>query len=121
MTQSVVTYYVAVRERAAAGVAYFDAHIVRSLSQVLMIVVTPNGRVGRIEVLKNEEPPEYEARGGWLDLFTGSALDRSLSLKGSIPNMTGASLTSQAVVRAVRRVLALHHVIDPFHTGEGSE
>ena len=41
-------------------------------------------------------------------------LSEELSLKRSIANMTGATLTSNAIVRATRRVLAIHERIRPF-------
>jgi Na+-translocating ferredoxin:NAD+ oxidoreductase RnfG subunit len=114
VAQSVVTYYVARRDGAPVGVAYFDSHRVRTLNEVLMIVVQPDDRIGRIEVLRFAEPPEYHATGPWLEQFRGKALTEELSLKGSIRMMTGASLTSNATVRAARRVLALHRRIHPF-------
>lgn len=114
VTQSVVTYYVAHREGAPLGVAYFDSHRVRTLNEVLMIVVLPDDRIGRIEVLRFAEPPEYHATGPWLDQFQEKRLSEDLSLKGSIRMMTGATLTSNATVRAARRVLALHQRIHPF-------
>ncbi len=125
MDQAVVTYYVGAREGAPLGAAYFDVHRVRTLSEVLMIVVTPEEKIERIEVLKFSEPPEYRATPQWIAQFEGRGLDEDLSLKGAIRNMTGASLTSQAVTRAARRVLALHRVIRPFAatesgTGDGS-
>ena len=46
--------------------------------------------------------------------FQGHTLGPDLSLKGSIAAMTGATLTSNAVTRAVRRVLALHRRIHPL-------
>jgi hypothetical protein len=108
----IVTYYVG---RAPSGdvigTAYFDAHRVRTLPEVLMIVVDPRDRVERIEVLRFAEPPDYRPGAAWLDLVEGRALDESLSLRGAVPNMTGATLTAHAVVRAARRVLALHRVI----------
>lgn len=117
LTQRVVTYYVG---RTAGGtplgVAYFDVHRVRSLSEVLMMVVSTEGAIARIEVLRFDEPPEYRAPDGWLAQFEGSALTDDLSLKGAIVNMTGATLTSRAVLRASRRVLALHRVIRPLAT-----
>lgn len=116
IAQAVVTYYVGYWDGRAVGVAYFDAHRVRSVGEVLMIVVTPAGTIGRIEVLKFEEPSEYGAGGRWLDQLEGKGLDRALSLKGAIVNMTGATLTSQAIVRAARRVLALHGVIEPLES-----
>ncbi len=112
--QSVVSYYVGRGDAGPLGVAYFDAHRVRTLPEVLMFVLTPDARIERIEVLKFSEPPEYRAPEGWLGQFRGKGLSDELSLKGSIVNMTGASLTSRAVTRAARRVLALHQVIRPF-------
>lgn len=112
--QSVVTYYLGRRDGTPVGVAYFDSHRVRTLNEVLMIVVGLDDRVGRIEVLRFGEPPEYHPRQGWLAQFQGQALGPDLSLKGAIAAMTGATLTSNAVTRAVRRVLALHRRIRPF-------
>jgi hypothetical protein len=114
LEQRVVTYYVARRGDTELGVAYFDAHRVRTLPEVLMIVVTPEDRIGRIEILKFSEPPEYRAPESWLEQFDDLPLSDGLSLKGSIVNMTGATLTSRAVTNAARRALALHAVIRPL-------
>lgn len=113
----VVTYYVAVKGGLFQGVAYFDAHRVRTEPEVLMVVVGTDGRIRRVEVVRFSEPPDYRPQDGWLDLFQGHELGDGLSLKGDIPRMTGASLTSEAVTRATRRVLALHAVIAPFGGG----
>lgn len=115
--QRVVNHYVATRECRPVGVAYFDAHRVRTLEEVVMVVVTPDGRIERIEVLRFSEPPEYRVPEGWIDQLDGKGLSGELSLKGGIVNMTGATLTSRAVVGAARRVLALHAVIAPFAGG----
>jgi electron transport complex protein RnfG len=115
--QSVVSYYVATRDGAPVGVAYFDSHRVRTLNEVLMIVVGPDHKVERVEVLRFAEPPEYHPRDRWLAQFQGHTLAPDLSLKGSISAMTGATLTSNAVTRSVRRVLALHRRIRPFTPG----
>lgn len=112
--QGVVSYYAARRDGRPAGVAYFDAHRVRTHAEVVMVVVTPEGRVARVDVLKFTEPPEYRAPAGWIAQFEGRPLDDDLSLRGGILNITGATLTARAMTRAVRRVLALHGVIDPF-------
>jgi Na+-translocating ferredoxin:NAD+ oxidoreductase subunit G len=114
---TVVTHYVARRGQDIVGVAYFDAHRVRTVQEVLMVVVGTDDRVMRVETVVFREPPEYRAPEGWLRLFESRALTPELSLKGDIPNMTGATLTSGAVTGAVRRVLALHAVIDPFGRG----
>ncbi len=120
--QRVISYYVGQLDGEPLGVAYFDAHRVRTLPEVLMVVVSPDGRIRHIEVLKFSEPPEYLPPDGWLDQFEDRRLDRELSLKGDIVNITGASLTSRAVTSASRRILALHQVIGPLedHRQEGA-
>ena len=114
--RAVVTYYVGVRDGEPLGAAYFDAHRVRTLQEVLMVMVDPTGRVSRIEILGFAEPPDYMAPGGWLDLFSGRGLEPGTSTRGDIPILTGATLTSHAVSDAVRLSLALHSVIQPFET-----
>lgn len=114
----VVNYYVATRNGTPLGVAYFDAHLVRTLQEVLMVVVDPRGSVERVETVSFREPPEYMAPEGWLALFHERPLDQELSLKGEIPNLTGATLTAGAVTGAVRRVLALHRVIRPLQPAD---
>jgi len=114
--RAVVTYYVGLLDGKPVGSAYFDAHRVRTLQEVLMIVVNPSGRVSRIEILGFAEPPDYMAPDGWLDLFSGRGLEPGTSSRGDIPIITGATLTSHAVSDAVRLSLALHSVIQPFET-----
>ena len=114
VSQRVVTYYVAKDGERAVGVAYFDGHRVRSMQEVVMVVVGRDDRISRIEILHFDEPPEYRAPGAWLGQFKGKRLDSELSLRSGIANLTGASLTSRAVLRAARRSLALHQVIRPF-------
>lgn len=107
----IVTYYEGRTADGVTGYAYFDAHRVRTLDEVLMVVVSPDGRVGRVEVLRFGEPREYLPTDRWLDQFPGRRLDERLSGKGDIIPLTGATLTTRAVTGAVRRVLALHEII----------
>ncbi len=107
---SVVSYYVATTDGAPAGTAYFDAHRVRTLSEVLMIVIAPGGEVRRVEVLRFDEPPDYRPPAGWLALLAGRPL-AGLSLRGGVPPLAGATLTAEAVTSATRRALALHAVL----------
>lgn len=111
--RSVVSYYVGSIAGKPLGVAYFDAHRVRTLQEVLMVVIDPQGRIDRVEVLAFAEPPEYMAPGGWLKLLTGRDLDAA-SRKADLPMITGATLTARSTLGAVRRSLALHQVIRPL-------
>jgi len=106
--QLVISYYVAHEDGSKTHVAYFDGHLVRTLSEVIMVVVTDSGTVDRVEILRFSEPPDYRAPDGWLAQFKGHDLDDDLSLKGDIVGMTGATLTARAVTGAVRRLLAVH-------------
>lgn len=115
--QRIVTYYVGRQADSAVGVAYFDSHRVRTLNEIVMVVVTPAGAIRQVEILRFAEPPEYKATEPWLAQFDGQALGQRLSLKGAVANLAGATLTSNAVVACARRVLALHAMVRPFAPG----
>jgi Na+-translocating ferredoxin:NAD+ oxidoreductase RnfG subunit len=108
---ALVTYYAATHEGKAAGTAYFDTHLVRTLPETVLVVVNPQGKVARVEVISFEEPEQYLPRGAWYGQFGGKGLDPDLDLKRGIHPVTGATLTARATTAAVRRVLALHQVI----------
>ena len=110
----VITYYLAMHSGHSVGVAYFDVHRVRTLSEVLMVAVGTDGRISRIELLRFQEPPDYRPPERWLRRFRGRALDSQLSLKGDVVSLTGATLTADAVTDSARRMLALHLVVRPF-------
>jgi len=114
LRSGVITYYTASTSTGPIGAAYFDAHVVRTVDEVLMVVVDPQGSVRRVEVLRFSEPPDYLAPDGWLAQFEGRVLEPDLAVGREIVNMTGATLTSRAATAAVRRVLAVHSVISPF-------
>jgi len=108
-----VTSYAATRDGRIVGFAYFDAHLVRTMPETIMVVVDPAGSIRRIEVLSFDEPEEYMPRPGWYAQFAGRLLDDELSLKCGIRPVTGATLTARATTDAARRVLALHRVLHP--------
>ena len=111
LDQRVVTYYVGRIDGQLLGIAYFDAHRVRTMREVAMVVVSPEGTVDRVEVLSFREPPEYRASGPWIEQLVGRALSDDLAVNRGVINLTGATLTAGALTRAVRRVLALHQVV----------
>ena len=114
MEQTILTFYVGYRDGRPVGAAYFDAHRVRTKAEVVMVVVGPEDRIERMDVLKFTEPPEYRAPEGWIEQIEGRPLDAALSTRGKIVNLTGATLTARALTSAARRVLALHAVIRPL-------
>lgn len=108
---AIVHPYVATRDGAVVGTAYFDSHVVRTLAETIMVTVDPQGRVGRIEVLSFDEPPDYLPRAEWYRQFDGRPLDAELELRRSIRPVAGATLTARATTDAARRVLALHEAL----------
>ena len=91
--------------------AYFESHLVRTMNEVFMVVVGPDDAVEGVEILSFAEPDEYLASKRWLGQFSGRKLGTELMLRRGLRNITGASLTSEAVTRGVRRVLAVHRAL----------
>jgi hypothetical protein len=108
-----VTYYVGRGPEGVIGYAYFDTHRVRTLPETIMVTVKPDGKLGRISILSFGEPEDYLPRDAWLDQFPGRTLDPDLAIRRGIRNLTGASLTADAITAACRRILAVHHLIAP--------
>lgn len=117
-SKGLVFPYVATRAGKLVGTAYFDVHRVRTLRETVMIVVDPQNRIQRIEILAFGEPQQYKPRAKWYAQFVGHALDKQLSLKHGIKGVTGATLTARATTSAARRVLAVHRVLGEIRRGQ---
>lgn len=50
----------------STGIAYFDANRVRTLAEVLIVVVDLDDRMRRVGLVRFAEPPEYSPPDGWL-------------------------------------------------------
>ncbi len=103
-----VTRFVARDGERVVGYAYLDTHRVRTLPETLLVVLTEEGVVRRVEVVAFREPLEYLPRDGWYRQFDGEGLSDDLAVKRRIRPVTGATLTAGATTAAVRRVLAIH-------------
>jgi hypothetical protein len=110
---ALVGYSVATKDGKPAGVAYFDAHMVRTMPETIMVALDPAGAILRVEVLSFDEPEEYKPRPAWYAQFAGKPLNDELSMKRGIRPVTGATLTARATTDAARRALALHRVLHP--------
>jgi hypothetical protein len=110
LASRLVIYYVGTAA-GEGGYAYFDTHLVRTLPETIMVLVKPDGTVGKISVLSFAEPEDYLPRGAWLGQFPGRSLDPDLALRRGIRNLTGASLTAEAITAACRRILAIHRIV----------
>ena len=103
--------YEARKNGVLVGVGFFDTHRVRTLNETLLVALSPEGRILRVEAVAFREPAEYMAKEAWVKQFEGKGLDAQLSLKGAIHPLSGATLTAHAMTDAARRCLALHQVL----------
>ena len=110
---TVWTYYAGRSSGTAAGWAYFDRVVVRTMPATVMAAVAPDGTLLFLEVLSFDEPDDYKATPHWLEQFKGRPLDGDLRVGGLLRNQTGATLTSAAFTEAARRMLAVHAVLHP--------
>lgn len=107
LTSNLFTFYVAKRGDELLGYSIIDTHTVRTQTETVMITINPDGTVRRVDVLAFFEPLDYYPSEKWINLFKMARLTSSLWIGRGIPNMTGATLTSNAITNAVRRSLAL--------------
>jgi Na+-translocating ferredoxin:NAD+ oxidoreductase RnfG subunit len=120
LPSALVAYYVATKDGREIGTAYFDTHVVRTMSETIMVVVDLAGNASRVEVLSFLEPEDYLPRPHWYEQFQGKPLDGELSMKRGIRPIAGATLTARATIDATRRVLALHRVIRRVPAGKSA-
>lgn len=109
---AVVTRYAAFGpDGAHLGTAYFDSHVVRTTTEVLMIVLAPDRSVRSVDVLAFHEPEDYLPRPGWLKRVEGRSAKDGLYVGRALAHVTGATLTTRAIAAAVRRTIALDSVL----------
>jgi hypothetical protein len=111
LDSKLITFHVGHKGEQILGYAFIETHIVRTLPETFLIVVSPAGVVEKLFVLAFYEPQEYLPSDRWLAQFHGKSLGPELSLRGDIHGIAGATLTSRAVTSGVRKVLALFDVL----------
>lgn len=92
------------------GYAIIDTHTLRTKTETVMFVVNPDGTLGHAEILAFFEPPEYMPGDNWIELFYGKSAKDSIRLGKDIPNITGATITSNSLAQTMRQMLAVVQV-----------
>jgi len=105
----VISYYTGSRDGRVTGYAYFDTHLVRTLPETILVFLSPDGGLARVEIVSFDEPEDYLPSTRWLQQFPGRRLE-DLGTRQGIRALTGATLSSRALTQAARRVLALHRL-----------
>jgi Na+-translocating ferredoxin:NAD+ oxidoreductase RnfG subunit len=88
--------------------SYTDTARQRSKPQSVLITIDLNGAVKKVTLLRNLEPAKYHPKDKWLDQFKEKSNYKNLKLNGSITAITGATMTSRATVKSVRKVMVIH-------------
>src|ERR1035438_834996 len=76
-----IVAYEAQRDGRLVGVGFFDTQRVRTLNETLLVAISAEGRILRVEAVAFGEPVEYMAKEAWIKQFEGKGLDPQLSLK----------------------------------------
>ncbi|MBI4490498.1 MAG: FMN-binding protein [Deltaproteobacteria bacterium] len=105
------TFYVGKKKGAVIGYAAIDTHIVRTLPETFMVVLSPEGQVQTTVVLAFHEPPEYLPSERWLEQFHNKTLSPDLWVGRDIAGIAGSTLTTQAITQGIRKVVALFQIL----------
>ena len=106
-----VSYHEATRGDSLLGRAYLDTHRVRNEHETLLVVVGPDGRTCAVDILAFHEPTDYLPPPRWLATLRDRTLSRRLRPGDEVDAISGATLSARAASEAVRRILALDHIL----------
>ena len=107
-----LTYYTGVRDGTVVGYAIIDSHVVRTLPEVFLALLSPTGTIDRVVMLAFYEPSEYLPPERWLEQFNGRNVSGGgWRLGRDLHGISGATLTSQAVRDGLRKIVVLHDVV----------
>jgi hypothetical protein len=104
-------FYVGKKNGEAIGYAAIDTHTVRTKSQTIIVVINPDGSLKYTEILAFFEPPEYKPTEGWINLFKDKKISDGIKIGYDIPNISGATLSSNGTANAVKKVLSVFEVV----------
>jgi hypothetical protein len=111
LESKLLTYYTGERDGVIVGYALIDTHVVRTLPETFLVVISPAGAIERVVLLAFYEPPEYLPAPRWLEQFHGRVEEQGWRLGHDVHGISGATLTAHAVSEGLRRALALHAVV----------
>lgn len=103
--------YSVTRQGKLLGWVYLDTHRVRTLNETIFISIDADHKVHNVQILNFHEPQEYIATDRFLALMKGRTQANRPSIRGDIPLIAGATLTSGAIASSVSRILAVHKVV----------
>ncbi len=103
------SFYVGKQGEKLLGYAAIETHTVRTRPETLLIVLSPEGELRRIEVLAFHEPPEYQPPARWFEQLYQRPL-AALDFNAEVQGISGATLSSRSALDSARKVLAVFQV-----------
>lgn len=111
LDSKLVKIYTGMSDGKVLGYALIDIHNVRTLPEAFMVVLSPTGEIRSIRVLAFHEPLEYKPTERWYSQFNNLSLAAPLRVGGDIHGVVGATLSTRATTRGVRRALAYYKIL----------
>jgi len=111
LASDLITVYFGYAGDKLLGYALFDTHVVRTLPETFLTVLSPEGVVISTYVVAFHEPLEYLPHERWMRQLEGKKMGDDLQVGRGIAAITGATLSSNAVAGGVRRALAIYAVL----------
>jgi hypothetical protein len=106
-----VTVYEGWQEGKLLGYAHIDVDHVRARKQALMILLTPEGRIAKLEVLAFHEDTQYMVPTQILDSLMGRSFGDEILIGVDVDAISGATLTLRSTTAAARRMLAYYEIL----------
>jgi thiamine biosynthesis lipoprotein ApbE/Na+-translocating ferredoxin:NAD+ oxidoreductase RnfG subunit len=114
--ESSYTFFIAARDGQAEKYAIQMNEIGKTEPITFMVGLSPEGKVTDVLIMVFRENRGWEVKEKrFLNQFRGKTLHNSIRVDEDIINYTGATLSSKAVARGVKRALFL---LDAFYSGE---
>jgi FAD:protein FMN transferase len=114
--ESSYTFFIAARDGQAEKYAMQMNEIGKTEPITFMVGMSPEGKVSEIVIMVFRENRGWEVKEKrFLNQFRGKTLRNSVRVDEDIINYTGATLSSKAVARGVKKALFL---LDAFYPGE---
>ncbi|NIQ12956.1 MAG: FMN-binding protein [Candidatus Dadabacteria bacterium] len=103
-------FYKAVKDGEEIGYAIIDTHNLRTTTETVLFVLNCDGTLRYAEILAFFEPQDYMPGNKWIDIFKNISLNDKIRVGRDIPDITGATITSNSFSEATRKVLAIYEV-----------
>jgi Na+-translocating ferredoxin:NAD+ oxidoreductase RnfG subunit len=107
-----MTFHIARKAGEVAGYAAVENERGKKRNITFMVSIDPQGKVMRVDILTFRESQGYEIENPkWREQFKGKSIKDPLRVKRDIVNISGATMSSRAVTRGVKKVLAVVEVM----------